>query len=83
MDTEGAGEATHFHSRALERERRIDSNRELRNDAKLIRDRQRANRLAVAFEVDRRAGANRRDQVGIALAGTREADRKPLRAGLG
>ena len=61
------------HAGALDRERRIDADRDLGLDADLLGSADRSPRLAFAFDVDRRPGGDRRLELVVALARTGEA----------
>ena len=74
VEAELARHPAHLLARALERERRINPHREPGGQSFGAADRQRTRRLALAFEVDRDPGADRRFQLLVALSGAGEAD---------
>src|SRR3546814_3172686 len=55
VNPEGLGSATHLHARPLEVEVGIDPHREVRGEAEMIRDRERASGLARRFKIERRS----------------------------
>src|SRR3546814_8047658 len=68
IDTEGLGAAAHLHPRTLEVEVGIDAHRESWRGTQMVRDRQRAFGLARRFEIERRAGGDRRLELPVAFA---------------
>src|SRR3546814_12384102 len=74
VNPEGLGSATHLHARPLEVEVGIDPHREVRGEAEMIRDRERASGLARRFKIERRAGGDRCFEFAVALAGAGETD---------
>src|SRR6185503_12372940 len=74
VDAERLGPAAHLHPGALELEVRIDAYVDARPGAASGGDGGEALHLALGLEVDDDAGGERRLEVGVGLAGTREAD---------
>jgi hypothetical protein len=74
VHAERLGAAAHPHPRALDLEVGIDPHRQPRRLSDPRGGGQRALGLALGFEVERHAGADRLVELGVALAGTGEAD---------
>ena len=81
IDAERLGPSAHPHARALDLEIRIDPHREPRPIPQLGGDGEGAFDLAFGFGVERGPGLDRVGEIGVALAGSGEADRVSLAAG--
>jgi hypothetical protein len=82
IDAERLGPAAHLHARSLELEIGIDPNREARRLARPLGNGERALRLALAFQIERRAMQNGFFQLAVALARPGEADARAVDPGL-
>ena len=76
VDAEGGRPPAHLHARALELDIGVHAHRQPRGAAERVGDAQRAVGFALRFEIERDARGDRGFQLGVALAGSGEADRR-------
>ena len=74
VDAELFGAAAHLHARRFQFEIRIDANRHFRHDAERLADHSQSLHFSFGLHVQHHAGGHRAAQIGVALAGTGEAD---------